>query len=91
MDGSPIKRRRLVPDVESPTRGRGKDARDAGNRMMSALDVLAEQAAVVISQSPERPPSHDSESEVESEDETLEVTPRQRPQRPDVDELGEDS
>lgn len=56
VDGSPLKRRRISGGMASPTP-------NGENRMKSALDVLAEQAAVVISQSPRKAPRSDIESE----------------------------
>ncbi|KAG8996879.1 hypothetical protein FRB94_007978 [Tulasnella sp. JGI-2019a] len=54
------------------------------SRMMSALDVLAEQAAVVNARSPSRAFSQGSRSDIESEDgDPSEITPRQRPRRGD--------
>lgn len=74
VDGSPLKRRRLD---DSPGDGAG--------RMMSALDVLAEQAAVVISQSPRKGKGgqHDeTRSDIESEDEIYPAAPPVEPPSP---------
>ncbi|KAG8883271.1 hypothetical protein FRB97_006966 [Tulasnella sp. 331] len=100
IDGSPLRRKgRSYPEApESPTQDvRGRmmgggvvpllplQPMAGSSRIMSALDVLAEQAAVVNvnanTRSPSRPHSQGSQSDIESEDDPFEATPRQRPRK----------
>ncbi|KAG8968330.1 hypothetical protein FRC03_007789 [Tulasnella sp. 419] len=94
--GGPVKRRRIDSQDATATSTEGAGSSGLG-RMMSGLDVLAEQAAVAISQSPRKPgtdpagpssggdipttPTAPNQLLEDHEGEVEEVTPRQHRRR----------